>query len=438
MPKINAPIPVAAFRSLSREGLHSLGGIPGLYLRIQHGRGTFVFRFVGSDGLRHQLTIGRRSEMTLTKARAKVAELRALNNQKELVVSRKKSQVLQNTFAEVAKKWVQDRRDNNYWKRNPRKGPQEVEHLLRSYINPVIGNVDVSLVTPEMIRDVVEPIWSTKTTMARKSLRAIRAVLDWAYAMHYRHDPSNPADMKGPLKILMQPFQDNSKVERNYSALAHEEIPAFMKELSKIIGMGARATMFAILTAARFGSVRKAQWSEIDFEKRIWTIPPEHDKVKTVSRDRRIFLSEEAVLLLKKLPRRNNLLFPAPRKGGMLCDAASSATIKDLHERMKAAGGPGLIDKKKSAELRRECVITIHGTARSGFRTWAKDDHLGNNRRYDQEAAELCLLHVRADMYKGAYDRSTLEKERRRLMDDWGKYCCSEIQDWLRQKGDPF
>lgn len=231
MPKFTPPIPVAAFRSLSREGLHNLGGVPGLYLRIQHGRGTFVFRFVGSDGLRHQLTIGRRGEMTLTEARAKVAELRALNSQRELVVTKKKAQVLKNTFSEIAKKWVKDRKEHHFWKRNPRKGPQEVGHLLRAYINPVIGNVDVNQVTPEMVRDVIAPIWSIKTTMAKKSLRTIRAILDWAYAMHFRHDPSNPADIKGPLKILMQPFRDNAKEERNYAALAHSEIPAFLKDL---------------------------------------------------------------------------------------------------------------------------------------------------------------------------------------------------------------
>ena len=63
-----------------------------------------------------------------------------------------------------------------------------------------------------------------------------------------------------------------------------------------------------------------------------------------------------------------------------------------------------------------------------GFRTWAKDDRLGNNRKYDQAAAEPCLLHCKSsDDYHGAYDRARLSTERQRLMNDWGKFCFSPI-----------
>ena len=63
-----------------------------------------------------------------------------------------------------------------------------------------------------------------------------------------------------------------------------------------------------------------------------------------------------------------------------------------MHARQKALDGTGWIDPDKSKREGKVCVITAHGTARSGFRTRAKDDRLGNNRRYDQEAAELRIL----------------------------------------------
>jgi len=78
-------------------------------------------------------------------------------------------------------------------------------------------------------------------------------------------------------------------------------------------------------------------------------------------------------------------------------------------------------------------VITLHGTARASFRTWAKDDALGNNRLFDQEAVELCLLHAKRDTYKGAYDRTSLDKERRMVMAAWGKYCFSERESLTKQ-----
>ena len=92
-----------------------------------------------------------------------------------------------------------------------------------------------------------------------------------------------------------------------------------------------------------------------------------------------------------------------------------------MHARQKALDGTGWIDPDKSKREGKVCVITAHGTARSGFRTRAKDDRLGNNRRYDQEAAELCLLHCKASVdYVGAYEGARLSRERDRLLDVWG------------------
>ena len=71
----------------------------------------------------------------------------------------------------------------------------------------------------------------------------------------------------------------------------------------------------------------------------------------------------------------------------------------------------GWIDKDKTTRTGKESIATQHGSARSTFRTWAKCDELANNKKYDQEAVELCLLHSRNDPYKGAYDRSKLEKK---------------------------
>ncbi len=88
--------------------------------------------------------------------------------------------------------------------------------------------------------------------------------------------------------------------------------------------------------------------------------------------------------------------------------------LRGLHEKKFTEDGIGWIDpltrRKKRESL---CIITVHGTARATFRTWAKDDELGNNRKFDQEAVELCLLHSKNDAYNGAYDRAKLEKERR-------------------------
>jgi hypothetical protein len=52
---------------------------------------------------------------------------------------------------------------------------------------------------------------------------------------------------------------------------------------------------FTILTGMRSGSVRLADWSEIDFEKMLWIIPAGHTKAK---REHRVPLQPQAIQLL--------------------------------------------------------------------------------------------------------------------------------------------
>ena len=54
---------------------------------------------------------------------------------------------------------------------------------------------------------------------------------------------------------------------------------------------------------------------------------------------------------------------------------------------------------------------------------------LRKNHKFVEEAVEMCLLHERKDSLKGAYDCSKLETERRKVMEAWGKYCCSKIPE---------
>ena len=102
-------------------------------------------------------------------------------------------------------------------------------------------------------------------------------------------------------------------------------------------------------------------------------------------------------------------------------------------KKQKNIDGIGWIDKEKSQRTEKDCIVTPHGCARATFRTWAKDDTIGNNKVFDQEAVELCLLHSKRDVYNGAYDRARLLTERRKIMDAWGKYCISAVREKTSQ-----
>lgn len=328
--------------------------------------------------------------------------------------------------------WLKYRVENNYWV-NDRKEPYATSNLLARHVLPRLGDIGINAITVEDIRDVLAPIWTTKTITAKKALRNIRAILNWARAMNYSSSAEDLCSLQGPLGVLMEGARKNAVRKEIFAALPYDRIPSFIQALYHLEGTSRWMMMFAILTASRMKAVRLATWGEIDVEKRIWEIPPEHDKIKDPKRDRTIYLSQQAIEVLEKvrpnLPRADDLIFKADN-GGSFSDAATTALIRRMHARQKALDGTGWIDPDKSKREGKICIVTAHGTARSGFRTWAKDDRLGNNRRYDQEAAELCLLHCKAsDDYHGAYDRARLSTERQRLMNDWGKFCFSLVTD---------
>ena len=148
--------------------------------------------------------------------------------------------------------------------------------------------------------------------------------------------------------------------------------------------------------------------------------------MKDENRDRTIFLSSYALALLKDLVRfsESPYVFTSNR-GNHLGDDAFREFITGLHEKKLAEDGVGWIDPVQTRQMKIPRKITVHGTSRATFRTWAKSDELKNNRKFDQEAVEMCMLHGKKDAYNGAYDRAPLAKERRKLMEAWGKYCYS-------------
>jgi integrase len=266
-------------------------------------------------------------------------------------------------------------------------------NTLATYADPVIGNILVRDVEQSHILRVLEPIWLTKTETATRLRGRIENVLDWARVRGYR-DGENPARWRGHLdKLLAKP----GKVQtvEHHPALGFDDLGAFMVLLRQQEGMGARALEFAILTAARSGEVRGATWGEVDLTDATWTVPASRMKMK---KEHRAALNDEAVALLKTLPRNaeprtDDLLFPNS-KGGILSDMTLTAVLRRM----------GRSD------------ITAHGF-RSTFRDWASE-----RTNYPRDVVEMALAHAIGDKVEAAYRRGDLFEKRRRLMREWGKF----------------
>jgi integrase len=117
--------------------------------------------------------------------------------------------------------------------------------------------------------------------------------LDWAKASGHRAG-DNPVD---GLSRVLPPRLKNQ--QSHHAALPYKEVPSFLKTLraSDAGESNKLAFEFLILTAARTSEVLCARWSEIDLEKRIWTVPANRIKA---GREHRVPLSPRCLELLKR------------------------------------------------------------------------------------------------------------------------------------------
>lgn len=216
MPKFVTPMPLVIFRQLKSPGFYPLGGVQGLYLRIRGASESYILRYQDTFGNRRSMSLGLRRSMSLSEARAKATEIRArlseginptpasaTRRQAKARQSSSKTSPTSKTFAEVMDLWLKYRVENNYWV-NDRREPYATSNLLARHVLPRLGDISINAITVEDIRDVLVPIWTTKTITAKKALRNIRAILNWARARNYSKSAEDLCSLQGPLGVLME------------------------------------------------------------------------------------------------------------------------------------------------------------------------------------------------------------------------------------------
>lgn len=385
----------------AKPGMHADGG--DLYLHVgKAGNASWIFRFQ-LNKRRREMGLGTLSALSAVEARAKAAELKATvgrgidpldvkeaarRDEAQAEASQREENVLNAATFKAATERHLALKESGW--RNA-KHRQQWENTLITYAYPVIGELPVRDINPQHVLQVLEPIWSTKPETASRVRMRIEAVLNSAKVLGWRTG-ENPAQWRGNLDAAL-PARSKVRTVKHHAALPWREISTFMAQLRQREGLSARALEFAILTAARSGEVRKATWSEIDFEQELWIVPAERMKA---GREHRVPLSQSALQLLNELPRFQgyDLIFPGTRMQP-LSDMSLSAVLKRM----------GMTD------------ITVHGF-RSTFRDWAAE-HTGHG----SDIVEMALAHTISSKTEAAYRRGDLIAKRRSLMEDWAAWC---------------
>ena len=142
------------------------------------------------------------------------------------------------------------------------------------------------------------------------------------------------------------------------------------------------------------------RWPEIDTQAKTWTVPGERMKAK---REHRVPLSSATVKLIRGMEGHSkNYVFPGHKRDSHLSNGGMLAVLKRMER----------------------TDITVHGF-RSTFRDWCAE-----MTAYPAEVAEMALAHTLRDKTEAAYRRGDLFEKRRKLMNEWARYC-----DLVQKKG---
>ena len=370
----------AFVRNVAQAGRYCDGD--GLYLDVQpSGTRSWVQRLV-IRGWRRELGLGGFPLVPLKDARAQALANRRLARAGGDPLAEKRRLKSMPTFAAAAEAVLAQMRPG--W-RNPKHGKDWLSSMER-FAFPRLGKLPVSEVTSADVVETLRKVWHERPATARRVRQRISTVMEYAVALNYRDD--NPCSRIGP---ILGPQQD---LVRHMPALPHRDVAAVIETVraSRAAPVVKLAFEFLVLTAARSGEVRGAEWAEIDTEDHVWTVPATRTKAK---REHRVPLTRRAEQVLDAARARSNgntLVFPSPR-GKRFNDMALSGLLKTL-----------------------EVPAVPHGF-RSTFRDWAAEET-----NHPREVVEAALAHVVQNKVEAAYARSDLFERRRRLMDDWSAY----------------
>jgi integrase len=403
-------------RHLNTYGRYPVGGVPCLYLQVRPPQGkSWILRTVIGEKTR-DMGLGSFSEVSLSDARVKARELRALiamgidpvQQAKDIKQEQITAQRNQKSFQDIAYECYDVKRQGF---KNAKHASQWIGSVKR-YAFDIIGDMDINRIGVNDVLLVLKPIWNTKTETASRLRQRLESIFDHAIACEVRI-AANPARWKGCLKpLLASPESIKKKQGKNHNhhaALPVSALSEFFIDLTQYKYSSAQALAICILTGARSGEVRGMTWDELDMANRVWRIDAQRMKA---GKTHTVPLNAPAVLMLNSIERESK--YPhvfRNTKGNPLSDAIMGKVIRTLNSKRLEDGLNEYLDPTSQR------IITPHGF-RSTLKDWSR-----TRTQYSDEASELALAHVSSDKTRVAYARDELIGERTALMNDWGTFC---------------
>jgi integrase len=354
------------------------------------GQIIFVLYMRWPNGNPSRRTLGRYGEITLEAARAKA---RAWRQQVEQGIDpaieheKKKAEQLRTqnvSFEKVAEDFIRDKL------KDERRG-SEAERELRRIFIPAWGKRPISDITPLEVREIIKGFRDAgKLAAAHNLLGYVRRLFAWAIDQHIYGLEVSPCAQLKPKSII------GEKAVRT-RVLSDRELRAVWLAADKVGYPFGPLTRLLLLTGVRKSEAAEASRSEVDLDKKLWTIPVERMKAAAVFA---VPLSQDAVTLLKSLPRFD--------KGDYLFSSTFGRTPVNAFSAAKLR-----LDAAVGLQLGHTPLPWVIHDIRRSVRT-----HLSALPGVSDLVRELVIGHSKRGLHK-VYDQHAYLDEKRHALEMW-------------------
>jgi integrase len=367
------------------EKPYKLGDGGGLSLLVLPAGGKYWHLCYFLDGVEKKTSLGVYPQVKLSEAReARDAFRRDLSagvNPKA-----PKTEVL--TFEKAALAWHAER----ILPSKSREYARDSLSMLSRFLFPSIGDRPIAAVTAAELLPVARSLEAHgHPAAARKTLRLAGQVFRYAVALGLA-----PGDPAGCLKGALTPYASGHRAAITDPRLASRLFLA-MRAFYGTATVRA-ALWFSAYTFQRPGEIRRAEWSEMDFEENLWRIPAAKMKKREPHLVPLSRQALEVLLTLRPLTGRGLYVFPSmrtPKGDAPMSGNAITAAIRTL----------GFGKEEMCAH---------------GFRGMAST--ILNENGFPPDVIERALAHTEGNPTRAAYNHARWLPQRREMMQWWADW----------------
>ncbi len=293
----------------------------------------------------------------------------------------KKRNAMGNTFELVAVEWLKMVAMKQSTQTN-----HQLKRVVELHLLPLLGDLPVANITRERAILAIDALHKAEKYKQRdQAARTLSNIMEFAL---YRGSIDN-----NPCQSLLKGYVKTET--NNHAALPYSELYRVISDID-VSRTNLRIKLlfkFQLHTLSRSVEAAHAEWSEIDFDNCVWTIPPEKMKKR---REHRVPLTKQAVKILKRaqeLSGSSRFVFPQnsnPHK------PTSRSAIKEVLSRLGYQG-----------------VQSAHGLRSIG------STHMYETTNFNTLHIEACLAHVDRNQTRATYNRTDYLEQRREIMEWW-------------------